>query len=538
MIIENKLTVGGEVGNGLKKPRTYKIDEVLEHFGSIGKFQIYLILLCTCIGLVAPWRILFDIFAAKPVPWKCTTLGKSISDGCKFEEGKMPCAVEANADLESRLRSGEIEGMDKNAVGAGLFWEFDKETADHSIRSTMMLSCSDDWKFSFASSIYFIGAFFGVWMFGSLSDMLGRRITCMISLGMCIGQAWIIPFFNNITVYLACRFFDGAAFGGFFLIAFVLEVEYAPPKYRNRVGSAFHFITSVGMATVAIWGVIFKPWKAYAIALAIPPTIMLPVCYFLLPESARYYLGKGDDQSALTMLQKVADVNGKTIPAGCQLYEEVDEKTGVRDLLKRLSNGLLIRCALINMFGWFMTSLVYYMLWFSAKSLAGDIYVNAAILGIAEIPGRAVAFVLMDKIGRKFTFMGSIGVGCVCMFVSIHDNPVSRKVMYCIGKAVSAALWAVIYLYSSEMYPTKIRNLGSGIGSAAARVAALIAPFIGDWLEVSPIVPYILVGVLAIVCSGIFMFVPETSGKDLPQTLEDFELLFEDKKDKGEDEQL
>ena len=39
------------------------------------------------------------------------------------------------------------------------------------------------------------------------------------------------------------------------------------------------------------------------------------------------------------------------------------------------------------MFGWFMTSLVYYMLWFSAKSLAGDIYINAAILGLAELPG-------------------------------------------------------------------------------------------------------------------------------------------------------
>lgn len=40
----------------------------------------------------------------------------------------------------------------------------------------------------------------------------------------------------------------------------------------------------------------------------------------------------------------------------------------------------------------------------------------------------------------------------------------------------------------------KLSLLFSGIGSAAARVAALIAPFIGDWLETSPIVPYILVG--------------------------------------------
>ena len=31
------------------------------------------------------------------------------------------------------------------------------------------------------------------------------------------------------------------------------------------------------------------------------------------------------------------------------------------------------------------------------------------------------------------------------------------------------------------------------------------------------------------------MFVPETSGKDMPQTLEDFELLFEDGKEKDEE---
>ena len=38
------------------------------------------------------------------------------------------------------------------------------------------------------------------------------------------------------------------------------------------------------------------------------------------------------------------------------------------------------------------------------------------------------------------------------------------------------------------------KNLSQGIGSATARVAALIAPFIGDWIEVSPFWPYIIVG--------------------------------------------
>ena len=34
----------------------------------------------------------------------------------------------------------------------------------------------------------------------------------------------------------------------------------------------------------------------------------------------------------------------------------------------------------------------------------------------------------------------------------------------------------------------------AGIGSASARVAALLAPFVGDALTVSPIIPYIAVG--------------------------------------------
>lgn len=51
-----------------------------------------------------------------------------------------------------------------------------------------------------------------------------------------------------------------------------------------------------------------------------------------------------------------------------------------------------------------------------------------------NVAGRVVAFALMERVGRKYTFMGSIGLGCVCMFVSIYDNSITRKIMYCIGK--------------------------------------------------------------------------------------------------------
>ena len=37
--------------------------------------------------------------------------------------------------------------------------------------------------------------------------------------------------------------------------------------------------------------------------------------------------------------------------------------------------------------------------------------------------------------------------------------------MFCIGKSLAGLLWAVIYIYTTEIYPTNVRGLGAGIGS-------------------------------------------------------------------------
>jgi len=306
-------------------------------------------------------------------------------------------------------------------------------------------------------------------------------------------------------------------------VAFVLQVEYSPPKTRNLVGTSFHFITSIGMATVAVWGYLFQVWTHYAIALAVPPTLALIAAFFIIPESPRWLLSKGRDKEALALLQAVADTNGAKMPDNVLLYEDIDTQEGIKDVLK---NRKLLMSAPINMLGWFMSSLVYYMLWFSAKYLAGDIYLNAFILGAAELPGRVAALFLMEKVGRKFTFMISMGLACVVMLCSIYPDTTSRKIMYSVGKALSGTLWAVIYLYSAEMYPTKIRSLGSGLGSAAARIAALLAPQTKYIMVLGESVPYIIVAVLAFACVCVFWFLPETKDKDLPQTIDEFENLF------------
>lgn len=49
-----------------------------------------------------------------------------------------------------------------------------------------------------------------------------------------------------------------------------------------------------------------------------------------------------------------------------------------------------------------------------------------------------------------------------------------------IGKLGSAAAFAVIYVFSAELYPTVVRNAGMGASSCCARIGGILAPYVAD----------------------------------------------------------
>ena len=51
--------------------------------------------------------------------------------------------------------------------------------------------------------------------------------------------------------------------------------------------------------------------------------------------------------------------------------------------------------------------------------------------------------------------------------------------MALIGKAGATMGFSGICLYSSELYPTDVRNVGLGTSSVCARVSGMIAPYVG-----------------------------------------------------------
>lgn len=49
-----------------------------------------------------------------------------------------------------------------------------------------------------------------------------------------------------------------------------------------------------------------------------------------------------------------------------------------------------------------------------------------------------------------------------------------------IGKAAITCSYAMVYLYSSEIYPTVMRSTGVGAGTCFARIGGVVAPLVEE----------------------------------------------------------
>jgi OCT family organic cation transporter-like MFS transporter 4/5 len=90
-----------------------------------------------------------------------------------------------------------------------------------------------------------------------------------------------------------------------------------------------------------------------------------------------------------------------------------------------------------------------------------------------------------------------------------------------IGKFCASASYAIIYLYSSELFPTSVRNTGMGACSMMARVGSMIAPQINGLGDIyhSPGLPFLVFGISGLLGSFTAVILPETLNRSLPENI-------------------
>lgn len=141
------------------------------------------------------------------------------------------------------------------------------------------------------------------------------------------------------------------------------------------------------------------------------------------------------------------------------------------------------------------------------------------------MPSYVLTVILMDRLGRRGLTSVNMLLGGICCIAAAYmlTGSTEATVIAMFGKFFIASSFAVIYNYSAELAPTVVRNSAMGLGSMCARASGISVPLITLLDSFDPTLPAVIFAIISIISGFLTMFLPETLGQAMPQTLEDGE---------------
>ncbi|XP_033305104.1 organic cation transporter 1-like isoform X2 [Bombus bifarius] len=574
-------------------------DEVLVHVGEKGKYQnIMYYLLCISATLPAAFLAFSQVFvSASPEHWCRIPELENLTDLMTLEERKalsLPYVeksegkvkkyskckmydVNYTAIVESWLERAVLEnatkeegeepvrsrtGLPPPPVGNPDWpvtkcrhgWIYDTRDYDSTLVTELDLVCDNSWWPSTSTTFFYVGSLFGNVVFGWIADKWGRRTALFAILFLEVIFSIATSFSPNYVIYTALRTVNGLSFPAIYQIPFILALELMGPRYRTFAGMVISMFFASAMSLLAVLGYLLRHWFTLSLATSVP-FVLLFSYYWIIPESPRWLLSKNRIDEAEVIVQRMAKINGRTVPNNFLRKMEVEilRRQGVScngtnsgenpepnpetedrspppaatpmDLIR---NPNIRKKFFILAFDWVANAVVYNGLSYNATNLGVSDYLAFFIGGLVEIPSYVITWYAMDRLGRRWVLCLTMllgGLACVsCMFVP-EDAVWVTVSLAMIGKFGIAASFAVFYVFVGELLPTVLRSQAMGIASFIAGIGLLAFPYIVHLAVYSRVLPLIIMGTLSVAGALTSIFLPETLNIHLPQTIEEGELF-------------
>ena len=106
-----------------------------------------------------------------------------------------------------------------------------------------------------------------------------------------------------------------AGIGGMalFMVTFVICVEYVGVKYTMFTGIVIEIPFALGELILGLEAYLVRDWITLQLVAHLPIFALLGL-YFLVPESPRWLIAVGRTEEAKVIIQKGAEINGRTLP--------------------------------------------------------------------------------------------------------------------------------------------------------------------------------------------------------------------------------
>ncbi|XP_035481971.1 solute carrier family 22 member 4 [Scophthalmus maximus] len=457
--------------------------------------------------------------------WRNAIIPVTIVDG---EAVPSQCSRYRLDVVRNLSAEGYVPGRDVNLTnleeeGCRDGWNYSREIYQSNIVTEWDLVCDNKWKVPFASSTLFVGYLVGSLISGQLSDRFGRKKVVFISLAAQCVSVLLQSFSHSWRMFCIMFLFVGASQISLYISAFVLGTEVLSKTMRVLFATLGAFLFyCIGYMTLPWIAYGIREWRTLLAVLSTTAVVYIPLWWFI-PESPRWLITQGRVKEAEAIVREAARKNKVEAPA--VIFKEVEgmppfKKYTMLDILKSKN----IRCiTLVCLLLWMAINIGYFGLSLNTSNLSGNPFMNCFLSATTEVPAYIVSTVLLKKCPRRallssFLFIGG-GVLLLIQFIpdTLHYVALALEMT---GKFGFTMAFSIVYIYTAEIYPTVLRNVGMGMCSSAARIGSITAPYVIYLGTYNKALPYILMGSLTIASSVLNFFLPETLNRDLPETVE------------------
>jgi MFS transporter, SP family, arabinose:H+ symporter len=388
-----------------------------------------------------------------------------------------------------------------------------------------------------AASSLLLGCLIGAALAGRVGDRFGRQTalkgTALLFTLSAIGSSLS----DSFVAFSAARLVGGLAIGLTSALTPVYISEVAPPESRGRLVSLNQLAIVIGIlvAYVTNWRLSAlgpQSWRWMFGVAALPSAVFLAGLFFI-PESPRWLAAKGRKKETYRVLTKI--VGAEAAPGEALAIESAlkEERADPRELLSpTMRPRLLIAVALAvlqQICG--INTVLYYGSVLITESVhggsAGFAIGANVVVGLVNLICTVVAMVFIDRWGRRTLFLiasGGMTIALTLLALSLRVSRGNPEVIF--GSVLLyVAFFAVglgpgVWVYISEIFPTRIRGQATSVATSALWMACLVVTLtflsIVDRLGISS--AFLLYAALSLMT---FLFtwkwIRETRGKSLEE---------------------
>ena len=330
------------------------------------------------------------------------------------------------------------------------------------------------------------------------------------------------------------RFLQGVGTGGEVPVASAYVNEFIGAEKRGRFFLLYEVIFPVGLVFAGMVGFFLAPvygWKAMFIIGLVPSVLTIPLRWFM-PESPRWLASRGRIAEAdivVKLLEDSATRRGAILPE--PVVRPVDSRATAQSDWRELFKGIYLKRTLMIWGLWMCVYMINNGLVTWLPTLYNQVFqlpLQTSLAygwitsGVGVVASIACAL-LIDKVGRKPWYATAFLVAVVPLLMLSWLGATSAIEVLILATTAYAVLQTIafsLFLYSVELYPTRLRAVGTGLGSAWLRAGSSIGPMVVGSVMADLGIRYVFAAFAAVALVGglvTLRFAIETKGRVLEE---------------------